>query len=58
MNERNFLGRGQQLRIAVGFGVDEQTYNISFTDPYFLGYRLSAGVDAFKTQLDSTDMRP
>jgi len=58
MNERNFLGRGQQLRIAVGFGVDEQTYNISFTDPYFLGYRISAGVDAFKTQLDSSSYRP
>ena len=58
LNERNFLGRGQQLRISVGFGVDEQTYNISFTDPYFLGYRVSAGVDAFKTMLDSSDYRP
>ena len=58
MNERNFLGRGQQLRISAGFGVDEQTYNISFTDPYFLGYRVSAGVDAYKTVLSDSSYRP
>ena len=58
LNERNFLGRGQQLRISVGMGVDQQTYNISFTDPYFLGYHVAAGVDAFKTTLNSSDYRP
>ncbi len=35
LDERNFLGRGQQLRMSVGFGQNEQTYNISFTDPVF-----------------------
>jgi outer membrane protein insertion porin family len=58
LDERNFLGRGQQLRISVGFGRNEQTYNISFTDPYFLGLNLSAGVDAFKIVQKATSYRP
>jgi outer membrane protein insertion porin family len=58
LDERNFLGRGQQLRISVGFGKSEQTYNISFTDPYFLGLNMSAGVDAFKIVQRATSYRP
>ncbi|MCB1501706.1 MAG: outer membrane protein assembly factor BamA [Bauldia sp.] len=58
LDERNFLGRGQHLRISVGFGQNEQTYNISFTDPYFLGQNLSAGVDAFKIVQKQTSYRP
>jgi outer membrane protein insertion porin family len=58
LDERNFLGRGQHLRISVGFGQDEQTYNISFTDPYFLGQNISAGVDAFKIVQRQTSYRP
>jgi len=58
LDERNFLGRGQQLRISVGFGQNEQTYNISFTDPYVLGQNISAGVDAFKIVQTQTSYRP
>lgn len=58
LNERNFLGRGQQLRISVGYGSDQQAYNLSFTDPYFLGYNISAGFDAYMTQQDSSNFRP
>jgi outer membrane protein insertion porin family len=58
LDERNFLGRGQHLRISVGFGQNEQTYNISFTDPYFLGQNISAGVDAFKIVQKQTSYRP
>ncbi|EJF88633.1 outer membrane protein assembly factor BamA [Bartonella tamiae] len=49
ITERNFLGRGQYFRIGVGAGEDEaRNYNLSFTEPYFLGYRLSAGFDIFR----------
>lgn len=58
LDERNFLGRGQNLRMSIGFGRNEQTYNISFTDPYFLGYNISAGVDAFKIVQKQTSYRP
>ncbi len=47
LSEDNFLGRGQAVRISGGFGQRSQSYDFSFTEPYFLGYRLSAGIDLF-----------
>ncbi|MCC5979399.1 MAG: outer membrane protein assembly factor BamA [Salinarimonas sp.] len=47
LSEDNFLGRGQAVRISGGFGQRSQSYDFSFTEPYFLGYRLSAGFDLF-----------
>jgi len=48
ITERNFLGRGQYVRIGAGAGEDDaRNYNLSFTEPYFLGYRLAAGFDLF-----------
>lgn len=56
IEEKNFLGRGQFIRLAVGGGLDNaRTYNFSFTEPYFLGYRLAAGFDLFKSQTSSND---
>ncbi len=54
VEEKNFLGRGQFIRLAAGGGFDDtQTYNFSFTEPYFLGYRLAAGFDLFKSSTSS-----
>jgi len=48
ITERNFLGRGQYVRLGAGFGQNEaRNYTFSFTEPYFLGHRLSAGFDLF-----------
>jgi outer membrane protein insertion porin family len=58
MNERNFLGRGQQLSASVGYGQDQQSYSVSFTDPYFLGYHISAGFDVYQNQYSSWSERP
>ncbi|MET0748329.1 MAG: outer membrane protein assembly factor BamA [Rhizobium sp.] len=56
VEEKNFLGRGQYIRIAAGAGTEgSRTYNISFTEPYFLGYRLAAGFDIFENQTSSDD---
>lgn len=56
VEEKNFLGRGQYIRIAAGAGTDDsQTYNLSFTEPYFLGYRLAVGFDLFKSSTSSND---
>ena len=56
IEEKNFLGRGQFIRVAVGGGFDEaRSYTLSFTEPYFLGYRLAAGFDLFKSQSSSED---
>ena len=58
LEERNFLGRGQTLRIAFGGGTEDQQYNLGFTDPYFLGNRMSAGFDLFKTTSNAGNVRP
>lgn len=50
ISERNFLGRGQFIKVAVGGGENTRTYTFSFTEPYFLGYRLAAGFDVAKTE--------
>ena len=65
MDEQNFLGRGQQLRIAVGTGLggfgsgtNDRSYTVSFTDPYFLGNHMSFGVDGYLSQSSSSSKRP
>lgn len=50
LEETNFLGRGQILKISVAGNFDERQYNLSFTDPYFMGTRISAGFDLYHTQ--------
>ncbi len=45
LSERNFLGRGQFIKVVGGFGEDVEKYQVSFTEPYFLGNRVSAGFD-------------
>ena len=50
ISERNFLGRGQAIRLSVGGGLESRNYNVSFTEPYFLGYRVSATVQAFRNE--------
>lgn len=49
VTERNFLGRGQYLKVSAGGGAGNRTFNLSFTEPYFLGYRVAAGFDIAKT---------
>ena len=55
IEEKNFLGRGQYIRVAAGTGSHTRDYSLSFTEPYFLGYRLAAGFDLFKSENDSED---
>ncbi|MGB7336844.1 MAG: outer membrane protein assembly factor BamA, partial [Salaquimonas sp.] len=53
--EKNFMGRGQRLSISGEFGTENQTYKLSFTEPYFLGYRMSAGFDIGQTVQDDNE---
>ncbi|HVY57611.1 MAG TPA: outer membrane protein assembly factor BamA [Xanthobacteraceae bacterium] len=47
IGERNLLGRGQVARAAVQFGQRARGFDLSFVEPYFLGYRLALGLDVF-----------
>ena len=55
ITERNFLGRGQAIRAAIGGSQTSRTYNLSFTEPYFLGYRMSATFNVFQSRQDYDD---
>jgi outer membrane protein insertion porin family len=48
ITERNFLGRGQFIRLSAGGGKDSRDFMLSFTEPYFLGRRIAAGFDVFR----------
>ena len=54
LTERNFLGRGQYLKVSGGFGTDTRKYDLSFTEPYFLGHRLAVGFDLSRSTIEST----
>lgn len=53
--ENNFRGKGQELGFNVGVSEKNKDYSISFTEPYFLGRRLSAGADLFMEDQDYED---
>jgi len=55
ISERNFLGRGQAIRIGIGGSTSSRTYNLSFTEPYFLGYRVSATFGLYQNRNDLGD---
>jgi outer membrane protein insertion porin family len=57
LTERNFLGRGYNMRVAVGAGTNSRSYEFGFTDPYFLGRRISAGVNVYRRINNETTFR-
>ncbi|GHD46761.1 outer membrane protein assembly factor BamA [Thalassobaculum fulvum] len=55
IRERNLLGRGQDLRFGVSGSASSTEYDISFTEPYFLGRDVSAGFDLFRVEREYTE---
>ncbi|WP_160172771.1 outer membrane protein assembly factor BamA [Devosia sp. LC5] len=54
LTERNFLGRGQYLRAAIGASESGRTFDFSFTEPRFMGLKVAAGVDAYHRITDES----
>lgn len=48
IREKNFLGRGQDVRARAQVGGKRQQYDVGFTERYFLDRELEAGFDLFK----------
>ncbi len=56
VEEKNFLGRGQYIKVSAGGGQEgSRTYGLNFTEPYFLGYRLAVGFDLNHSETSSND---
>ena len=52
ISERNLLGRGQSVKLNIANSERRKQFEIGFTQPYFLGRRLSAGFDIFHIDND------
>ncbi|MDM9629712.1 outer membrane protein assembly factor BamA [Rhizobium sp. S152] len=56
IEEKNFLGRGQYIKVTAGGGEEgSRAYGLNFTEPYFLGYRLAVGFDLNHSETSSND---
>ena len=55
VTENNFRGRGEEVGLNIGLSQRTKEYDISFTEPYFLNRRLSAGLDLFMTDENYED---
>ncbi len=55
LTERNFMGKGQLLRLRLALSGTSQQIDLRFTEPYFLGRDLVAGVDLFGVENDFQD---
>jgi outer membrane protein insertion porin family len=52
LTERNFLGRGQFLRVAIGATTASRTFEFSFTEPRFMGLKIATGIDLYRRMAD------
>lgn len=54
ISQNNFLGKGQRAVFSFSHSGLRTEYNISFTEPYFMDKKLSAGFDLFKRDMDQS----
>jgi outer membrane protein insertion porin family len=57
VTEKNFLGRGQFVKVAVGGGTDTQTYEFRFVEPFFMGRRVALDLDLYRKVENENDYR-
>ena len=50
IGERNLLGKGQYAKASIQYGQYTKGFDVSFVEPYFMGYRMSLGLDIFAKQ--------
>jgi outer membrane protein insertion porin family len=55
IREKNFMGKGQDLRFGATVSGRTQQYDISFTEPYLFDRDLAGGVDLFRTTTNNQD---
>lgn len=56
LQERNFMGKGYNAKINTSLSFKRQNVDFSFTNPYFMGLPISAGIDLFATRSDNEDV--
>jgi outer membrane protein insertion porin family len=52
VGDRNFAGTGKNVQASVSYGQYARGLDLAASDPYFLGSRVSAGIDVFYRESD------
>jgi len=52
--DRNMMGKGQYAKASVSYGQYTKGIDLSFVEPYLLGYRMAGGIDLFAKQTQPT----
>ena len=55
LSEQNLFGMGYHGLLRFQLGAESSTFKASFTDPYFLGYPYSAGIDLYHEDIQYFD---
>lgn len=53
VRQRNFRGKGQELRASVSYSSFSQSIELGFTEPYLFDRNIAVGVDLFRRDLNS-----
>lgn len=54
VQETNFQGKGQFIRVSASNGQKSRGGEFSFTEPFFLGHRVAAGFDIYTKMTDAS----
>ena len=54
LNERNFLGEGNKVRLEASLSEKQNNYNVGITNPYFLDRPLSISGDVYNEEKENT----
>jgi len=55
ISEHNLFGLGYQASLKFSMGPETQNFRLGLTDPYFLGYPYSAGIDFYHEKVEYFD---
>jgi outer membrane protein insertion porin family len=53
IRQRNFMGKGQELRAAVNYSSYSKSVELGFTEPYLFDRNIAVGVDLFRRDFNS-----
>jgi outer membrane protein insertion porin family len=53
VRQRNFLGKGQELRAGINYSSYSNSIELGFTEPYLFDRNIAVGVDLFRRDFDS-----
>ena len=53
VRQRNFLGKGQELRAGINYSSFSNSLELGFTEPYLFDRNIAVGVDLFRRDFDS-----